>query len=79
MITKKDLITGASVALIFYGALRLVGCDATPPKCVETKTVTRILELQYRDAVIELDDGSHTTVNQAWLSPGDSICVKYKQ
>jgi len=56
-----------------------VGCKAfETPKCVETATVEKILELQYRDAVIQLSNGKIITVNQATLKPGDSVCIQYR-
>jgi hypothetical protein len=45
--------------------------------CVDEVTVKAILELHYRDAIIELTDGRKHTVNQATLKPGDKFCLKY--
>lgn len=47
------------------------------PKCVDTARVGKIVELKYRDAVVELTDGRRVTVNQATLKPGDQMCVRY--
>lgn len=50
----------------------------TARECTETSTVKAIVELKYRDAVIELENGERRTVNQASLRPGDIYCSKWK-
>jgi len=58
-------------------AIVLVIYEPEPPRCLETLTVTAIKELKYRDAVIELSDGSLITVNQATLKIGSPYCSKW--
>lgn len=46
-------------------------------ECLEERKVKSILELNYRDATIELDDSTIEVVNQATLKPGDSFCLTW--
>lgn len=48
-----------------------------PAVCLSHSKVERILALNYRDATIQLADGSTRTVNQATLKPGDDYCLAY--
>jgi hypothetical protein len=47
--------------------------------CEEYGTITDILELQYRSAVIEVNGSIKKTVNQATLKTGDKICLNWER
>ena len=64
-------IVGASIAYIAFNEVK------HPMECKQTHKVNKILELIGRDAIIELDDGSEETVNQATLKPGDDYCTEW--
>lgn len=67
--------------LIFF--LVIIISDIDKPMrsnaCVEYHSVTKILELRYRDAVIELDNSTTLVVNQASLKIGDGVCTRYRK
>jgi len=45
--------------------------------CTEKSNVIQILQLRGRDAIIELSNNETKVVNQAFLKPGDEVCVKW--
>ena len=66
----------ATISLSAY----TVYMDVNHPRyCVDEHVVKSILELKYRDALIELDNGQHVTVYQASLKPGDTHCLKWER
>lgn len=87
MIRKKEkakwtkvtpIIISISLAtLITVSALQIHNDVVDPWTCAEKSTLTKILELRYRDAVIELKNGKNMTVNQASLKLGDEVCIRY--
>jgi sensor c-di-GMP phosphodiesterase-like protein len=81
MLSRNKIISILPVGLVVSGVLGLTSYMiyqdiAHPYKCVQTSIVTQILELQYREAMIQLADGRKVVVDQATLKPGDTFCLK---
>lgn len=51
--------------------------EVRPLECKASSKVDRILELQYRSAVILLQNGRKEHVSQARLKVGDDYCYEY--
>jgi hypothetical protein len=65
--------------LIFFVAIAFVSKHQSRSVCEEYHTVTKISELRYRDAVIELDNSTTLVVSQASLKIGDGVCTRYRK
>jgi len=66
--------------LAVFITLVLILARCNPPGnivCKRSETVTSILELKYRDAVVLLSNDEKLIVNQASLKPGDTVCVEW--
>jgi pyruvate carboxylase len=63
------------LAMIFF----IIRDEMNPKVCVEQATVSKILELQYRSALIQLDNGKTIKVDQASLKIGDAFCTRYER
>ena len=67
-------------ALVSVGVYALYALNTlNTHKCHEYQTVSKILEVKYRDANVLLSNGKVITVYQAKLRPGDPICVRWNK
>lgn len=65
------------IAAIYAVMLAVAIFPGKPRECLEPRTVKTIIEVKYRTAMAELDDGTVITVDQGSLRPGMPWCVKY--
>ena len=68
------------LAIIGLYALVSVGVYAlntlNTHKCHEYQTVSKILEVKYRDVVVLLSNGDVKSVHQGFFKVGDPVCVR---
>jgi len=70
----------AVIVGVLYGVTAVLIASSPPaPTCLRNETVTKILELRYRDAIILLSDGTQRTVNQATLKIGSQYCAEWSK
>jgi hypothetical protein len=85
MTPHKPSIVAPLVTIILIGSIILICLGLAmneaehPDVCKHEETVTQILELRYRDAVVLLSDGSKRNVNQATMKPGDKFCTYWSK
>lgn len=66
------LLTAAFISIMIYEKNH-------PYECTRSSVVTEILELRYREAIVQLADGERVQLNQATLKVGDSYCTNWKR
>jgi hypothetical protein len=68
------------IVFLTFSFLLISGCDSeSESKISVCSNVSSILELQYRDAIILLENGKKIKVNQARIKLGDKYCYYQKQ
>jgi len=59
-----------------YGLISLGVYILNNRKCNEYQTVSKILEVKYRDVVVLLSNGDVKSVHQGLFKVGDPVCVR---